>query len=156
MWWCQSKPFPREGNQQHRDLYSQKNLHYGPCCFEIPSTPCQLCSQTEHSTTVEFNGKNHTCHSVNKILIEMFDTLSNSCSDACATVGETCCYAICNICGEYDLDRDVFINYEGKNMSYGDFNEIFEEDAIIITTYVATQVQPQLASFVSMMVYFTM
>lgn len=56
---------------------------------------------------------------------------SNTCSDAKAQLGETCCYSICNICGEYDLDWDVFVNFEGEDMSCGDFNEIFREEAVV-------------------------
>ncbi len=99
-----------------------------------PSQPCQLCPTDQymhHTTTIEFNDDEVTCRSASNFLMEREDMSSDSCSTAKATIGETCCYSICNICGEYDLDWDVFINFEDKDMSCGDFNEIFREQAIV-------------------------
>ena len=113
---------------------SVRSLHYDSCCFETPSSPCQLCATDEYmhfSTAVEFNGEDVTCRSVNNYLMERADTSSDTCSDARAHLGETCCYSTCNICGEYDLDWDVFIEYDGKEMSCGDLTEIFRTEAIV-------------------------
>ena len=111
-----------------------RTLHYDACCFEIPAAPCQLCAQDQYmhfSTEIEFNDDTVTCRSVNNFLMERADTSSNECYDARATLGETCCFSTCNICGDFDLDWDVFINYEGQDMSCGDFNEIFREEQIV-------------------------
>ena len=105
------------------------------CSFPLqPSTPCQLCATDQymhHTTTIDFNDDEVTCRSASNFLMEREDMTSNTCSDAKATIGETCCYSICNMCGEYDLDWDVFINHEGKDMSCGDLNEIFREEAVV-------------------------
>ncbi len=113
---------------------SVRSLHYDSCCFEIPDTPCQLCPTDEYmhfSTTVEFNDEDVTCRSVNNFLMERFDISSDTCSDARALLGETCCYATCNICGEYDLDWDVFVEYDGEEISCGALTEIFRTEAIV-------------------------
>ena len=132
-----------------------RTLHYDSCCFEIvsnevifhyallhveiclsffqPSMPCQLCGTTEflhHTTAVMFNDEEVTCRSASNFLQEREEASSKTCSNAKAELGGTCCYSICNICGENDLDWDVFVNYDGKNMSCGDFNEIFREEAV--------------------------
>jgi len=99
-----------------------------------PSTPCQLCPTDQymhHTTTIEFNDDEVTCRSASNFLMEREDITSDTCSEAKATLADTCCYEICDMCGEYDLDWDVFINHEGKDMSCGDFNEIFREKAIV-------------------------
>jgi len=113
---------------------SARSLYYDSCCFEIPSTPCQLCATDEYmhfATSVEFNDEEVTCRSVNNYLMERADTSSKTCSDARALLGETCCYATCNICGEFSLDWDVFIEYDGEEMSCGDLTEIFRSQAIV-------------------------
>ena len=63
--------------------------------------------------------------------MERHEMTSDTCSDAKATIGETCCYSTCNLCGEFDLDWDVYVNFEGEDMSCGDFNEIFREEAVV-------------------------
>jgi chitinase len=111
-----------------------RTLHYDACCFEIPSSPCQLCAHDEYmhfTTTIEFNDEEVTCRSASNYLQEREDSSSNTCSDAKASLVETCCYSICNICGDYSLDWDVFVNFDGKDMSCGDFNEIFREEAVV-------------------------
>ena len=113
---------------------SARSLHYDSCCFEIPSAPCQLCPTDKYmhfTTSVEFNDEDVTCRSVNNFLMERVDASSESCSDARATLDETCCYATCNICGEYDLDWDVYIEYDGEEMSCGTLTEIFRTEAIV-------------------------
>ena len=77
-----------------------------------------------------FNDEEVTCRSATNFLQEREESTSKTCSNAKAEISETCCYAICNICGDNDLDWDVFINYDGRDMSCGDFNEIFREEAI--------------------------
>lgn len=84
-----------------------------------------------HTTTIEFNDDEVTCRSASNYLMERVDTSSDTCSDAKATLAETCCYSTCNICGDFDLDWDVYVNFEGKDMSCGDFNEIFREEAVV-------------------------
>jgi len=126
--------FQDEVTNGNENCTMARSLHYDSCCFKIPETPCQLCAQDEYmhfTTEVEFNDDTVTCRSVNNFLMERADVSSDQCSDARATLGETCCYSTCNMCGEFDLDWDVFINYEGEDMSCGDLNEIFRSEEIV-------------------------
>lgn len=79
----------------------------------------------------KFNGDEITCRSAANFLQEREEMSSEICTDIKAEIGETCCYSTCNLCGEYDLDWDVFVNYNGTDMSCGDFNEIFRTEATI-------------------------
>ena len=79
----------------------------------------------------KFNGDEITCRSAANFLQEREEMSSETCTDIKAEIGETCCYSTCNLCGEYDLDWDVFVNYNGTDMSCGDFNEIFRTEATI-------------------------
>ncbi|KAL9184576.1 hypothetical protein ACHAXT_012546 [Thalassiosira profunda] len=111
-----------------------RSLHYDACCFEIPSSPCHLCAMDEYmhfTTTIDFNDDEVTCRSAGNHLMEREDMSSDTCSTAKAALHDTCCYSTCNICGEYSLDWDVFVNYNDKDMSCGDFNEIFREQAVV-------------------------
>jgi len=111
-----------------------RSLHYDACCFEIPSEPCQLCGTEEymhHTAKIEFNDDEVTCKSASNFLMEREEQASATCAEAKATLGETCCYSLCNICGDFDLDWDVFVNFEGEDMSCGDFNEYFREEAVV-------------------------
>jgi hypothetical protein len=42
---------------------------------------------------------------------------SDTCSDAKARIEETCCYSTCDLCKAYGLNWDVFVNYNGTDMS---------------------------------------
>ena len=88
------------------------------------------------SEIVEFNGDEVSCRSVNNrsvnnYLMERANETSQTCADACADHTESCCYKPCNICGDTNLDWDVFINYEGEEISCGDLTEIFREEQTV-------------------------
>lgn len=84
-----------------------------------------------HTETIEFMDEDLTCRSASNYLMEREEMSGGTCSNAKATIGETCCYSICNICGEFDLDWDVFINFDDEDMSCGDLNEFFREEAVV-------------------------
>ena len=110
-----------------------KSLYYDSCCFEIPNDSCQLCQNDEYmffSEMVEFNGDEVSCRSVDNYLIERADETSKLCYDTRAEHADTCCYQACNICGDSSVDWDVFINYEGQDVSCGDLKEIFRETQV--------------------------
>mmetsp|Transcript_17504 Transcript_17504/g.31797 ORF Transcript_17504/g.31797 Transcript_17504/m.31797 type:complete len:130 (+) Transcript_17504:2584-2973(+) len=50
------------------------------------------------TTKIESNDDEVTCRSNSNYLMERVDTSSDSCSDAKATLGESCCYSICDMC----------------------------------------------------------
>lgn len=111
-----------------------RSLHYDTCCFEIPADSCQLCATDEYmhsSKLVEFNNDEVSCRSVDNYLMERADETSKLCYDTRAEHSETCCYKTCNICGDYNLDWDVFITYEGNDVSCGDLKEIFRAGEIV-------------------------
>ena len=83
------------------------------------------------TTKIEFNDDEVTYRIAINYLIEQVDTSSDSCSDANTTLGETCCYSICDMCEEYDLNWDVFVNFEGEDILCRDFNEFFHEEPVV-------------------------
>lgn len=126
--------FQDRTTENAEECIEARTLHYDACCFEIPSSPCQLCPTDQymhHTTTIEFNGDEVTCRSAANFLMEREEMSSDTCAEAKATIGESCCYEICNMCGDQDIDWDVFIDYNGEDMSCGDLNEIFREEAIV-------------------------
>lgn len=111
-----------------------RSLYYDSCCFEIPNDGCQLCQNDEYmlfSEIIEFNGDSVSCRSVDNYLIERADETSKLCYDTRADLADTCCYQACNICGDTSVDWDVYINYEGNDVSCGDLKEIFRETQVI-------------------------
>ncbi|KAL7554368.1 hypothetical protein ACHAWF_017809 [Thalassiosira exigua] len=142
-----------------------RTLHYDACCFDIPSSPCQLCAHDEYmhlTTTTEFNDEEVTCRNASNYLQEREDSSSNTCSDAKASLSETCCYLICNIAGIIHLTGTSLSTSTGKTCRVATLMRspwrrpswTGQSNAKIsratITTRLAIKAQTHLASYASM------
>ena len=80
---------------------------------------------------IEFMDDSVTCKSAGNYLMERAEMSSDTCADAKASLHDTCCYSLCDMCGEYSLDWDVFINFEGEDINCGDLNEHFRDEKVV-------------------------
>ncbi|KAL7555041.1 hypothetical protein ACHAWF_018638, partial [Thalassiosira exigua] len=101
------------------------------CCFTPPVTPCQLCPEyVRWDETIDFEGEETTCKRATALLKREED-FSDACSSAKENMDETCCYKLCDVCGEtLMLDWDAVIEYEGDRIACGDLKPIFGRNEI--------------------------
>jgi len=110
---------------------SVKEDYQALCCFTPPDFPCEICPEYIHwDEAIEFDGEESTCKEATTML-KREEEFSDICSTAKEDMGETCCYELCNICGEsLMLDWDAVVEYEGDRIACGDFKPIFGRNEI--------------------------
>jgi chitinase len=101
------------------------------CCFTPPITPCELCSEyVRWDDEIELKGVKSTCKEATAML-KREEEFSDQCIFAKEQIQETCCYELCDVCGDsLVLDWDAVVEYEGEPVACGDLKPIFGRNEI--------------------------
>jgi len=120
-----------EINSNSDTCSSTKEDFQSLCCFTPPITPCELCPEYVHwDEVVELKGVKSTCKEATT-LIKREEEFGDQCIIAKQQMQETCCYELCDVCGEsLVLDWDAVVEYEGDAVACGDLKPIFGRNEI--------------------------
>ncbi|KAL9188929.1 hypothetical protein ACHAXT_011419 [Thalassiosira profunda] len=120
-----------ETQSNSKECVSIKADYQDLCCFTPPITPCEMCPEyVRWDEAVEFDGSETTCKQASAML-KRAEEFSDICIAAKEDMADTCCYELCDICGEsMMLDWDAVVEYEGERIACGDFKPIFGRNEI--------------------------
>jgi hypothetical protein len=107
------------------------------CCYEPPTTPCNMCdngSKSEDvmiSSKVDYGGTTSTCGQIFNTLFSREEADSDTCTLARQDLASQCCYNKCSLCGDLQTNAALTVTHDGTQMGCGEFDSYIFASNII-------------------------